>query len=182
MSLGACNTPENLPPSDLAGPAPGAATASAPVPGPAAPRNAVAQNAQAETPPRAGSQQRAARPAPAPAMTAAAPAQVPKETPKRYALGVYAQNLDIYDKPYGSPIRRVPEASLPRAPMPGGGAGVPVYDVKDAFVRLGLPDGDSGWVKIELLKLSAKPCTLTDPTTRRNVGPVGAGSSDVACD
>lgn len=121
-----------------------------------------------------------------PATEQAAPPPQP-ETPRplrkseRHVLAFYQPSVKLYDKPYGRMIGKLGEADFPREKLAEGRTGVPVYAADNAFVELPIPGGQTAWVSIEFVRLSAVPCTIAPRTTREASGPFSAGSSKVEC-
>jgi hypothetical protein len=105
-------------------------------------------------------------------------AALPKRKVERHVLAFYAPSVKVYDKPYGKLLTTMAEGNFPRVPGKDGPR-VPVYASNNAYVEVPLPDGKTGWVPLELVKVEAVPCDLALPTTP---GPIGAGSASVDCE
>jgi hypothetical protein len=165
-------------------PPPPAASASAPSPSPSPAAFAPNTGSHAALPQPVTQPGGTGEPAP---NNAAEAKQLAVRPPARRAVqhftSFYTPEVAVYDRPYGAVRQRIPEKSLPReATNAGDGAqGVPIYDSKNAFVEVGLPGGDTGWITIDSGRITAKSCELSGQTARQQRGPVGAGSSDVTC-
>ena len=108
--------------------------------------------------------------------TSAAPV-VSLRPSERHVTQFYSQTVTVYDKPYGKPVKDIPEKDFPRRIVAGENRGVPVYSEKPGYVEVPLPDGRTGWVAVNAVKMSAVACAKISTTPVRS----GNGSSSGDC-
>lgn len=104
--------------------------------------------------------------------------EVPLRPSERHITQFYSQTVTVYDKPYGKPVKDIPEKEFPRRIVAGESRGVPVYSEKPGYVEVPMPDGRTGWIAVNAVKMSAVACAKISKTT-----PVrsGSGSSSDDC-
>ncbi len=141
---------------------------------------------QAGTRPPTTRSSHAVSPPPAPAQIVSAQRAIPRnprpERPaERHVLKFYTPIVKVYDKPYGTLVTQMQAAQFPKERMASGGEGVPVYKDGTAFIELAVASDSTGWVKIEDVAMSARPCKVDPRSSPGASGPVGAGSSSAAC-
>lgn len=105
----------------------------------------------------------------------------PARKAERHVLKFYTKAVKVYDKPYGNVTAEMEAAQFPRERMASGGEGVPVYKDGASFIELAVASDGTGWVKIEDVAMSAKPCKVDPRPSPGSAGPIGAGSSSAAC-
>lgn len=99
----------------------------------------------------------------------------------RHILAFYAPVIKVYKEPYGHEVQLIPDRAFPRQQLSDGRSGVAVFASSGSFVEVALPGGETGWVLIDLVSLSAVPCALNPKRSREPNGPGGAASAAVDC-